>query len=52
MIEKLQELQERFPGLDRVFVAAGGLGIPPSAMLADIESFSNEVMPFFNKVSA
>ena len=52
VIEKLQELQERFPGLDRVFVAAGGLGIPPSAMLADIESFSNEVMPFFNKVSA
>ena len=50
VIEKLQELQNRFPGLERVFIAAGGLGIPPSAMLADIDSFANDVMPAFTKI--
>jgi len=49
VIEKLQALQNRFPGLERVFIASGGLGIPPSAMLADIDSFANDVMPAFIK---
>lgn len=52
VIEKLQELQDRFPGLDRVFIAAGGLGIPPSAMLADIEAFADDVMPAFATTQA
>jgi len=48
VIEKLEELQERFPGLERVFIASGGLGIPPSVMLDDIGTFAKEVMPAFN----
>ena len=44
VIEVLEDLQERFPGLDRVFVTAGGFGIPPSVMRDDIEWFGREVM--------
>ena len=47
VIDKLAELQKRFPGLERVFITAGGLGIPPSVMQADIEWFGKEVMPTF-----
>jgi alkanesulfonate monooxygenase SsuD/methylene tetrahydromethanopterin reductase-like flavin-dependent oxidoreductase (luciferase family) len=49
IIEKLEELQKRFPGLVRVFITAGGLGIPPSVMRADIDWFGREVMPAFRK---
>ena len=47
VVDKLEELQERFPGLERVFITAGGLGIPPSVMQADISWFGKEVMPAF-----
>ncbi len=47
VVDKLEELQERFPGLERVFITAGGLGIPPSVMQADINWFGKEVMPAF-----
>ena len=47
VVDILEELQERFPGLERVFVTAGGLGIPPSVMQADIDWFGKEVMPIF-----
>ena len=47
VVDKLEELQERFPGLERVFITAGGLGIPPSVMQADISWFGKEVMLAF-----
>jgi hypothetical protein len=39
------ELEERFPGLDRIFVHVGGPGIPPSIIRQDLEWFGEEVMP-------
>ena len=39
------ELGERFPGLERVFVQTGGLGLPPSVARADLEWFAQDVMP-------
>ncbi len=38
-------LLERLPGLRRVFIQTGSLGVPPSAMRADIEWFAQDVMP-------
>ena len=45
--EKIADIQDRFPGLERVFVQAGGLGIPPSVMREDLQWFAAEVMPAF-----
>lgn len=45
--EKITDIQERFPGLERVFVQAGGLGIPPHVMREDLAWFAAEVMPSF-----
>ena len=45
--EKIADIQDRFPGLERVFVHAGGLGIPPRVMREDLEWFATEVMPAF-----
>lgn len=43
--DKILELEERFPGLDRIFVHVGGPGIPPSIIRQDLEWFGEEVMP-------
>ena len=45
VMERVEELQDRLPGLERIFVTSGGLGVPPSVMRADIEQFGREVMP-------
>ncbi len=45
--ETIADIQDRFPGLKRVFVQAGGLGIPPRVMREDLEWFAAEVMPQF-----
>ena len=45
--ERIADIQDRFPGLERVFVHAGGLGIPPRVMREDLEWFAAEVMPAF-----
>ena len=46
--ERIADIQDRFPGLERVFVHAGGLGIPPRVMRQDLEWFAAEVMPHFS----
>ena len=43
--ERIMELQERFPGLERLSIGAGGLGIPPHVIRQDLEWFGTEVMP-------
>ena len=45
--DHLTGLLERLPGLRRVFIQTGSLGVPPSAMRADIEWFARDVMPEF-----
>ena len=45
--ERIADIQDRFPGLERVFVQAGGLGIPPRVMREDLAWFAAEVMPAF-----
>ena len=45
--EKLCEIQEEFPGLERVCIGAGALAIPPSAIRKDISWFGKEVLPKF-----
>ena len=47
IIERVADIQDRFPGLKRLFVHAGGLGMPPRVMRADLEWFAAEVMPDF-----
>jgi hypothetical protein len=50
--ERIADIQDRFPGLERVFVHAGGLGIPPRVMRQDLEWFAAEVMPVFKPEAA
>ena len=47
VVEKLSEIQERLPGLERVTVGAGALAIPPSVIKQDLEWFGKEVLPKF-----
>ena len=49
--EKLCEIQEEFPGLERVCIGAGALAIPPSAIRKDIERFGREVLPKFQSTT-
>ena len=46
--ERLCEYQERLPGLRRVSVGAGALGIPPAAIRETIARFGAEVLPRFD----
>lgn len=48
--EKICEIQDRFPGLERITIHAGALAIPPSAMRRDLEWFGREVLPRFTQV--
>ena len=52
VFEKLSEIQEKLPGLERVSIGGGALGIPPSVIRKDIEWFGKEVMPKFPGVAA
>ena len=52
VFEKLCEIQERLPGLERICVGAGALAIPPSVIRQDIEWFGAEVLPKFQDVAA
>ena len=45
--DHLRGLLERLPGLRRVFIQTGSLGVPPSAMRADIEWFAQDLMSSF-----
>ena len=47
VVDKLKEIEEKLPGLARVSVGAGALGIPPSVLRREIETFGSEVLPHF-----
>ena len=49
--EKLADIQAQLPGLERVTIGAGALGIPPSAIKRNIEWFGREVLPKFQESS-
>ncbi len=51
MVERLLELQERYPGLEQVHVGQV-VGTPKRFILEQLERFSAEVMPAFKKRSA
>ena len=52
IIEKLMEVQETYPGLERVNVG-GVIGTPQNVILEQLEWFGREVMPAFKgKVGA
>ena len=48
--EKLAAIQAQLPGLERVTIGAGALGIPPSAIKRNIEWFGREVLPKFQEI--
>ena len=52
VIERIIDLQARLPGLERLSIGAGGLGIPPAVIRDDIEWFATEVMPALRKAAA
>lgn len=45
--DKISELLDRFPNLERISVGAGALGMPPSVIRKDIKWFGEEVLPKF-----
>lgn len=45
--ERLKQIQEDLPGLERITVQGGALGINPSAMRRDIEWFGRDILPRF-----
>ena len=47
--EKLAEIHAQLPGLERVTIGAGALGIPPSVIKRNIEWFGREVLPKFQE---
>ena len=47
--EKIGDLLDRFPNIERISVGAGALGIPPSVIRDDISWFGDEILPKFNE---
>ena len=47
--EKLAVIVALLPGLERVTIGAGALGIPPSVIKRNIEWFGREVLPKFQE---
>ena len=47
--EKLMDLQDRWPGLERIHVNVTPMGTPLSMTLEQLELFATEVMPTFTK---
>ena len=45
--EKISDLLDRFPNIERISVGAGALGIPPSVIRDDISWFGDEILPKF-----
>ena len=50
--EKLLELQDRWPGLERIHVNVTPMGAPLSMTLEQLELFGAEVMPTFKEQEA
>ena len=51
-IERLMELQDKYPGLKGVHVGCTRMGTPLDVMLEQLERFALEVMPKFKKQAA
>jgi alkanesulfonate monooxygenase SsuD/methylene tetrahydromethanopterin reductase-like flavin-dependent oxidoreductase (luciferase family) len=51
IIEQLQELEDKYPGLDRVSVGQP-MGCPESVILEQLEWFAKDVMPAFQTAQA
>ena len=49
IIERLMELQDKYPGLKGVHVGCTRIGTPLDVMLEQLERFALEVMPKFKK---
>ena len=47
--EKLLELQDRWPGLERIHVNVTPMGAPLSMTLEQLELFGTEIMPTFKE---
>ena len=47
--EKLMDLQDRWPGLERIHVNVTPMGTPLSMTLEQLELFATEVMPTFTE---
>ena len=45
--ERICKIQDQLPGLERITVQGGALGIPPSAIRRDLEWFGRDVLPRF-----
>ena len=52
VVEFIVDLLSRFPGLERLSIGAGGLGIPPAVIRSDIEWIGTEVLPAVRKATA
>ena len=50
--ERLMELQDKYPGLERVHVGCTRMGTPLEVMLEQLERFGTEVMPKFKSQRA
>ena len=46
MIEKIMELEKRYPGMDRINVSHP-MGVPQSMILEQMQQFAEDVMPAF-----
>ena len=44
---RICEIQDQLPGLERIAVQGGALGIPPCAIRRDLEWFGRDVLPRF-----
>jgi alkanesulfonate monooxygenase SsuD/methylene tetrahydromethanopterin reductase-like flavin-dependent oxidoreductase (luciferase family) len=51
IVEKLTDIQERYPGLEEINVGLP-VGTPQSVILEQLEAFSQEVMPVFKSQAA
>ncbi|HIM36468.1 MAG TPA: LLM class flavin-dependent oxidoreductase [Dehalococcoidia bacterium] len=50
--ERLMELQDKYPGLERVHVGCTRMGTPLEVILEQLERFGTEVMPKFKRQKA
>ena len=51
IVEHIKELEEEYPGLDRISVSLS-VGVPEAVALEQLERFANEVMPAFKTAAA
>jgi alkanesulfonate monooxygenase SsuD/methylene tetrahydromethanopterin reductase-like flavin-dependent oxidoreductase (luciferase family) len=47
IIEKIKDIEERFPGLERISMGAGHLGIGPKSIVEILSHFGEKVIPVF-----